>query len=318
MPILGTTGLEVFDLCLGGNVFGWTADEPQSFAVLDAYVAAGGNFVDTANLYSHWAPGNGGGVSEQVIGNWLTARGNRDEIVLATKVGGAFGDLEGGLKPKTIARACDESLARLQTDHIDLYYAHFDDPDTPLEETLEAFDALVKAGKVRHLAASNHPVERLEAALDVSVREGFAAYEIYQPHYSLVERGFEAGMQALLASRGIGAVPYWVLAQGFLLGKYRGRTGDDAGADSPRAAEASAYADRGGAAVLDVLDDLAAAHGTTLGPIVLAWTRSRETVVAPIASARTPEQLAQLLPFTGIELGLDDIARLDAAANAAV
>lgn len=311
MVTLGSTGLEVFELCLGGNVWGWTADEAQSFEVLDAYVAVGGNFLDTANQYSYWAPGNDGGVSETIIGRWMASRGNRSDIVLATKVGGEMPGLPHDLRASTIARACDESLARLQTDYIDLYYAHFDDLSTPQEETLEAFDALVKAGKVRHLAASNHSAPRLAAALEISAREGLASYEVFQPHYSLVEREFEAELQPLLVERGIPAVPYWTLAQGFLLGKYRpGSAGSDA---SPRAGEASVYLERGGAAVLEVLDEIAAAHETTLGPVVLAWTAAQPSVATPIASARTVEQLEGLLPFVGLTLGDDEIARLDAA-----
>ncbi len=314
MPVLGTTGLDVFDLCLGGNVWGWTADEAQSFEVLDAYAAAGGNFLDTANQYSYWAPGNDGGVSETIIGRWMTARGNRSDIVLATKVGGEMPGLPHDLRASTIARACDESLARLQTDYIDLYYAHFDDESTPLEETLEAFDGLVKAGKVRHLAASNHSAARLASALEISAAEGFASYEVFQPHYSLVERAFEEDLQPLLVEKGIPSVPYWTLAQGFLLGKYR-PGGDSNG--SPRAGEAGVYLEKGGAAVLDVLDELAAAHATTLGPVVLAWTQSRPSVATPIASARTVVQLGQLLPFIGLALSEADIARLDAVAGVA-
>lgn len=310
MPVLGTTGLDVFDLCLGGNVWGWTADEAQSFEVLDAYAAAGGNFLDTANQYSYWAPGNDGGVSETIIGRWMAARGNRSDIVLATKVGGEMPGLPHDLRASTIARACDESLARLQTDYIDLYYAHFDDESTPLEETLEAFDGLVKAGKVRHLAASNHSAARLASALEISGREGFASYEVFQPHYSLVERGFEEELQPLLVEKGIPSVPYWTLAQGFLLGKYRPGAETNG---SPRAGEASVYLERGGAAVLDVLDELAAAHETTLGAVVLAWTKSRPSVATPIASARTPEQMAQLLPYIELELAHDELTQLDSA-----
>ncbi|MBJ7330126.1 MAG: aldo/keto reductase [Solirubrobacteraceae bacterium] len=314
MPALGTTGLDVFGLCLGGNVFGWTADEEQSFAVLDAYAAAGGNFIDTANQYSFWAPGNDGGVSETIIGNWMKARGNRSSIVLATKVGGEMPGLPHDLRASTIERAVDESLARLQTDYIDLYYAHFDDAETPLEETLGAFDALVKAGKVRAIAASNHPVERLADALDVSAREGFAAYAVYQPRYNLLEREFEAEHQPLLARKELAAIPYWTLAQGYLLGKYRPGAAD---ADSPRAGEARAFEEKGGVEMLAVLDALAAEYETGLGPIVLAWTRSRDTVVAPIASARTPEQLSGLLPFIDLEIAPEDLDRLDRAVAAA-
>jgi aryl-alcohol dehydrogenase-like predicted oxidoreductase len=315
MVRLGTTGLDVFPLCLGGNVFGWTADEAESFAVLDAYVEAGGNFVDTANQYSFWAPGNSGGESETIVGAWMRARGNRDDVVLATKVGGEMPGLPHDLRAATIARAVDESLARLGTDHIDLYYAHFDDPGTPLEETLGAFDALVRAGKVRHIAASNHPVGRLADALAVSRREGLAAYAVYQGHLNLLEREFEGEMQALCAREGLATVPYWVLAQGFLTGKYRGEAD---GGDSPRAAEARRYLQQGGAEVLAAMDALAAERDAPLAAIALAWTRSRATVAAPIASARTPAQLAQLMGFADLTLSPEEVARLDAAYHGAV
>jgi aryl-alcohol dehydrogenase-like predicted oxidoreductase len=314
MTTLGTTGIDVYPLALGTNVFGWTADEKSAFEVLDAYAAAGGNFIDTANQYPYWVPGNVGGESETIIGRWMRARGNRADVVLATKVGGEMPGLPTDLKASTIKRAADESLARLQTDYIDVYYAHYDDPSTPLEETLGAFDELVRAGKVRHIAASNHPAARLAAALDVSEREGLSAYAVYQPQYNLLDREFESKLQPLCVERGLAAVPYWVLAQGFLTGKYRS---EDAVVDSARAADAREYLGLGGAELLAVMDELAAAHDTTLAPIALAWSRARAGVVAPMASARTPEQLAELLPFVSIELGDDEVAALDAAVTVA-
>ncbi len=309
MPVLGTTGLDVHALCLGGNVFGWTADEEHSFAVLDAYAAAGGNFIDTADAYSAWAPGHHGGESESVLGRWMAERGNRDELVIATKVG--MKPDASGLGADTIAAAADASLERLQTDRIDLYYAHVDDADTPLEETLAAFDELVRAGKVRHLAASNYTAERLSAALELSEREGLARYVALQPHYNLVERGeFEGELQDLCAAREVAVVPYFGLAKGFLTGKYR--AGGEA-VDSPRASAASAYLEQGGAAVLAVLDEVAAAHSVSVAAVSLAWLGAQETVTAPIASARTVEQLQELLPVDGLVLAADELERLDRA-----
>jgi aryl-alcohol dehydrogenase (NADP+) len=307
---LGSTDLDVFPLCLGGNVFGWTADEDASFAVLDAYAAAGGNFVDTANQYSYWAPGNSGGESETILGRWMADRGNRDDIVLATKVGGPMPGLPHDLKPSTIQRAADESLARLQTDRIDLYYAHFDDESTPLEDTLAAYTELVQAGKVRHLAASNYSAQRLDEALAIAENLGYESFKVLQPHYNLVERGFEQALQPLCQEHGIPVVPYFSLAKGYLTGKYRGSapTGD-----SPRAADAASYADERGVAVLAALDDIAAAHDACVATVALAWLRAKPTVAAPIASARNLEQLADLLAVATLELTADEVARLDAA-----
>jgi aryl-alcohol dehydrogenase-like predicted oxidoreductase len=309
VPRLGRTDLDVHPLCLGGNVFGWTADEETSFAVLDGYAAAGGNFVDTADAYSAWAPGHQGGESETVIGRWLAARGNRDQMVVATKVG----RLEGlkDLHADTIRRAAEDSLRRLQTDRIDLYYAHGDDnPEIPLEETLGAFDELVRAGKVRYIAASNYGVPRLNEALEVSRRDGLAEYVALQPHYNLVERDYEDGLAALCADEGLACVPYFSLAMGFLTGKYRPGGPE---VDSPRAGGASKYLDERGVAVLEALDDVAAAHGTSPAAVALAWLREQPTVTAPIASARTPEQLAELLPMADLKLSRDELDRLTAA-----
>lgn len=307
---LGKTDLHVFPLCLGGNVFGWTADEPQSFAVLDAYAAAGGNFIDTADSYSAWVLGNSGGESEAILGRWMAARGNRESMVIATKVG-QYPGLE-GLSAKTVRTAAEASLARLGTDRIDLYYAHRDDPKTPLEETLGAFDALVREGKVRHIAASNYTAPRLTEALAASDRGGLARFAAIQPHYNLVERGeYEGELMGLCEREGIACLPYFALAKGFLTGKYR----PGAAVESERARGARAYLNERGLAVLAVLDDLAAAHGTTVAAVSLAWLLAQPTVAAPIASARTPGQLAELLPVADLELSQEEVDRLGRAAD---
>lgn len=298
MTKLGTTDLDVYELNLGGNVFGWTADEQQSFAVLDAYAAAGGNFVDTADLYG------GGGASETIIGNWLAKRGRRDDVVIATKVG--MWDQRPGLSAKNIAAAAEDSLRRLQTDHIDLYYAHRDVPGTPLEETLTAFDALVRAGKVRYIGASNYSAERLTEALSISDSNGLARFAVVQPHYNLMERDFERELAPLTVREGLATLPYFSLAKGFLTGKYR----KDTTVDSPRAGRAMSYLDERGERVLAELDNLAYTYDTTVAAVALAWLRRMWTVVAPITSARTPEQLADLIASVGLELDEDDIGML--------
>ncbi|MDT7804908.1 MAG: hypothetical protein QOI78_8341 [Actinomycetota bacterium] len=302
MTKLGNTDLDVYGLNLGGNVFGWTADEPQSFAVLDAYTAAGGNFVDTSDLYG------GGGRSEEILGNWLTARGNRDDVVVATKVG--MWDGRPGLSAKNIQAAAEDSLRRLQTDHIDLYYAHRDDPDTPLEETLTAFDALVRAGKVRHLGASNYSAGRLADALSTSDKNNLARFAVLQPHYNLVERDYERDLAPLVAREGLATLPYFALAKGFLTGKYRSK---DETVDSPRAARASSYLDANGERVLAVLDEVAQAHGVSVATVALAWLRVQPTVAAPIASARTPEQLTDLIASVTLELTGAEVTALSEA-----
>ncbi len=308
MTALGRTDLDVFRICLGGNVFGWTADEPQSQAILDAYTAAGGNFIDTANSYlvEH-------GRSETIIGRWITARGNRDQIVLATKVGGGHGAVR-NLRADTIEEEAHTSLERLQTDRIDLYYAHFDDQDTPLEESLRAFDALVKAGTVRHLGASNYTPERLAAALDLQRTHGLAEFTVLQPHYNLVERDFERTLLPLAKSWDLAVLPYFALAKGFLTGKYRpgGET-----VESERAEAARAYLDNGGATVLEALEEIAATHATAVAAVALAWLLAQPQVVAPIASARTTEQLEQILPAARLKLTRAEIDRLSAAMQVA-
>ena len=308
---LGSTGIAVSPLCLGGNVFGWTADEEESMTVLDAYAAAGGNFVDTADGYGNWVEGNPRGMSERIIGRWMAARGNRDELVIATKVGRAQGMR--GLADATIRTGVEESLERLGTDRIDLYYAHADDPDTPLEETMAAFDALVREGKVRHVAASNYSAPRLAEALRVSDGEGLARYVGLQPEYNLVERTeYEGDLRDLCVAEGLACMPYYALASGFLTGKYRPGGPD---VESARAASAGKHLE-GRAGVLDVLDDVAAAHSTTVAAVALAWLRAQPGVTAPIASARTPEQLAELLPMAGLELAPEELDRLTRAGEA--
>ncbi len=302
--------LEVFGLCLGGNVFGWTLDEAGSFAVLDAYVRAGGNFIDTADVYSAFARGNVGGESETIIGRWMAARGNRDELVIATKVGMLAS--ANGLAPETIRHGLEASLERLQTDRIDLYYAHRDDPEVPQEETLRAFDELVREGKVRHVGASNFAAERLESALAISAREGLAAYVALQPHYNLLERaGYEGELRAVCERHGLACVPYFGLARGFLSGKYRP---DGPAVGSPRAKGViEAYGNDRGWAVLAELDGIARARGgLPVAAVALAWLRAQPTVAAPIASATSPEQLGELVASTTLTLTPDELARLDA------
>jgi aryl-alcohol dehydrogenase-like predicted oxidoreductase len=308
---LGRTRLEVHPLCLGGNVFGWTADEESSFAVLDAYVAAGGNFIDTADMYMQSIDGLSGGESESVIGRWLRERGNREQLVIATKV--AKYRRRPGLSAENIHLALDESLARLQTDYVDLYYAHEDDVTVPVEETLGAFDAVVRAGKVRHIGASNFAAPRLAEALEVSARHGWARYEVLQPRLNLVDRtGYGADLAAVCANHNISCVPFFGLAQGFLTGKYR--PGGPAVA-SARAGGASKHLDGRGVAVLEALDDVAERHAMPVAAIALAWLSAQPTVAAPIASARSTAQLTELLPMAQLELDEAELALLDRAAR---
>ncbi|MGW2965096.1 aldo/keto reductase [Streptomyces sp. NPDC001220] len=306
---LGASDLEVFPLCLGGNVFGWTADEATSFAVLDAYTAAGGNFVDTADSYSAWIEGHKGGESETVIGEWVKARGNRDDVVIATKVS-QHPDYP-GLSGANIKAAADASLRRLGTDHIDLYYTHFDKPEIPVEEIIGALDELVRAGKVRHIAASNITAERLQESLDFSDREGLARYVALQPHYNLVSRDtYEGPLQELASRTGLAAVPYFSLASGFLTGKYRPGTT----VDSPRAGSAAPYLEtERGQKVLTALDEIAEAHSAPVPTVALAWLAAQPTVTAPIASARTVAQLPALLGVADLELTEQELTRLTAA-----
>ncbi|MET8636244.1 aldo/keto reductase [Streptomyces sp. NPDC004096] len=306
---LGSSDLEVFPLSLGGNVFGWTADEAQSFAVLDAYAAAGGNFVDTADSYTAFAPGNKGGESETIIGKWVKARGNRADVVIATKVS-QHPEYQ-GLSAANIKAAADASLRRLDTDYIDLYYTHFDRPEVPVEEIIGALDELVKAGKVRSIGASNISAERLQESLDVSDRENLARYVALQPHYNLVSRDtYEGALQDVASRAGLAAVPYFSLAAGFLTGKYRPGTT----VDSARAGRAGEYVkSERGVRVLAALDEIAQARGAEIATVALAWLADRPTVAAPIASARTLEQLPALLGVADLSLTDEESAKLTAA-----
>ncbi|MER5726596.1 MULTISPECIES: aldo/keto reductase [Streptomyces] len=306
---LGSSSLQVFPLALGGNVFGWTADEERTFAVLDAYVAAGGNFIDTADSYSAWIPGNEGGESETLIGKWLAARSRRDDVVIATKVG-AHPSYK-GLSPTTIKAAAEASLRRLGTDHIDLYYTHFDDESVPVEEIVTALDQLVKAGTVREIAASNISAERLRASLEFSEREGLARYVALQPHYNLVSRDtYEGALQDTAAAAGLAAVPYFALAAGFLTGKYRPGTT----VESARAEGAGKHLEtERGRKVLAALDRIAQEHDAEIATVALAWLTSRPTVTAPIASARTVEQLPALVAVAGLRLSEQELAELTEA-----
>ncbi|MEU3130573.1 aldo/keto reductase [Streptomyces sp. NPDC047726] len=306
---LGSSSLQVFPLALGGNVFGWTADEERTFAVLDAYVAAGGNFIDTADSYSAWIPGNEGGESETLIGKWLAAGSRRDDVVIATKVG-AHPSYK-GLSPTTIKAAAEASLRRLGTDHIDLYYTHFDDESVPVEEIVTALDQLVKAGTVREIAASNISPERLRASLEFSEREGLARYVALQPHYNLVSRDtYEGPLQDTAAAAGLAAVPYFALAAGFLTGKYRPGTT----VESARAEGAGKHLEtERGRKVLAALDRIAQEHDAEIATVALAWLASRPTVTAPIASARTVEQLPALVAVADLRLSEQELAELTEA-----
>ncbi len=305
MPRIPGTDLTVSDLCLGGNVFGWTADEPTSFALLDRFTDATPSiqspFVDTAESY-------GRGRSEEILGNWMAERGMRDRMVVATKASRL--EKEHPLSAAEIRTAAEGSLRRLQTDRIDLYYAHHDDESTPLEETLRAFDELVQAGKVRYVAASNYSPERLTEALQTSEQLGLTRYAALQPHYNLMERAvYEDRLRDVVAAHDLGVLPYFALARGFLTGKYR----PGVQIDSPRAEGASAYVGERGDRVLAALAEVAAAHGTTVAAVALRWLADRPTVVSPIASGRSVEQLADLLPMQDLALTQEQTKALDAA-----
>jgi aryl-alcohol dehydrogenase-like predicted oxidoreductase len=311
MARLASTDVDVFPLCLGGNVFGWTIDEERSFEVLDAYFQAGGNFLDTSDSYGRRGP-NGPGESERIIGRWMASRGNRDELVIATKVGMAP-DLR-GLSRETIRRGIEGSLQRLGVDTVDLYYAHRDDPDTPLRETLGEFGALIAEGKICHAGASNYSAARLLEALEVGAQAGMASYVALQPQYNLLERDeYEGELAEVCLRNELACVPYFGLAMGFLTGKYR-RGGEDV--RSPRAASVrESYFNERGFAVLDALDEIAAAHGSSQASVSLAWLLAQPTVLAPIASATSTAQLSELLECAELELSAAELERLSAASS---
>ncbi|WP_188187736.1 aldo/keto reductase [Nonomuraea sp. SYSU D8015] len=308
MRSIGTTALSVFPISLGTNVFGWTADKETSFAVLDAYVEGGGNFIDTADVYPHWATGES--TSEMIIGEWMADRRNRDSLVLATKVGMLEG-LE-GLAPATIRTAVEDSLRRLRTDYIDLYWAHVDDHDTPVVETLAAFDALVREGKVRYIGASNHGAGRLADALKISDDEGLVRYVALQQQYNLVERGYEGELRDVVAREGLASTPYFGLARGFLTGKYApGVT-----VDSPRAGKAAEYlATEHGRRTQEALGKVAAERSVQPASVALAWLSAQPTITAPIASARDVEQLQALMTAAELRLSAEELSLLDEASR---
>ncbi|WP_324751064.1 aldo/keto reductase [Sphingomonas sp. LY54] len=308
MRQLGDSGLMTPPLVLGGNVFGWTADRERSFEILDRFVARGGTMIDTADVYSSWVPGNQGGETETIIGEWLKRRGRRDDVLIATKVGH-----DKGLSADWIAQAVDRSLARLGTDYIDLYYSHKDDTAVPLEETLGAFDRLVKAGKVRVLGASQIEADRLGEALDISAREGLAAYSVLQTWYNLVERSrYEGALADLVAERGLGMVAFYGLASGFLTGKYRGAA--DLG-KSPRGGGMEKYLDARGLRVLAALDEVAGDLSATPAQVALAWLAAQPAVTAPIASATSLDQLDDLLGAVELQLSPGHRDLLNAASR---
>jgi aryl-alcohol dehydrogenase-like predicted oxidoreductase len=308
MFTLPKTDLLVHPLCLGANTFGWSSDEAQSFAVLDAYVAAGGNFIDTADVYSEWKEGNTGGESETIIGKWMKARKNRNKIVLATKV--AKLSTRRGLSPANITAALDDSLRRLQTDFVDIYYSHEDDLKVPTEDTLGKYTELIAAGKIRYIAASQHSGARLQHALDTAKTNNLASYIALQDHYNLMTRNpFESEQQAVVTKNGLSALPFYGLAKGFLTGKYRpGVT-----VESVRAEAAKEYMTPTGWATIDALDAIAKNHGASMSAVALAWLRSNPSVSAPIASARTVEQLLEIIQI--VKLSPEEVEQLNTASR---
>jgi aryl-alcohol dehydrogenase-like predicted oxidoreductase len=309
---LGRSGIQVPPLTFGGNVFGWTADEATSFSLLDALVANELNFIDTADVYSSWAPGNKGGESETVIGNWLKKSGKRDRVIIATKVGKPMGEGKQGLSPRYIRQAVEDSLRRLQTDYIDLYQSHDDDRDTPLAETLAAFDELINAGKVRAIGASNYQADRLVEALKVSEQNGLARYETLQPEYNLYAReGYEQELEAVAQQHDLGVINFFSLASGFLTGKYRSEK--DIGKSQRGDTIVNRYLNPRGFRILAALDQVAEKYHTTPAQISLAWLIARPSITAPIVSATSLKQLDELVSATRVQLDAGDIKVLNEA-----
>jgi aryl-alcohol dehydrogenase-like predicted oxidoreductase len=310
---LGTTGFEVAPLALGGNVFGWTADEPMSFRLLDQFVDAGFNLIDTADSYSRWVTGHQGGESETVIGRWIARRGRHDDVVIATKVGSDMGQGHKILRRDYILQAAEASLRRLQVDCIDLYQSHWDDENTPFEETLAAYDRLIRDGKVKAIGASNLSAARLAAALDASTAKGLPRYATLQPHYNLYERaGFEGDLQALCQRERLGVIPYFALAAGFLTGKYRSEADFD---KSPRGPGMKKFLNPRGLRILDALGEVSRRQHATPAQVSLAWLMTRPAVTAPIASATNPDQLREILGAASLRLDADAIQALESASR---
>jgi aryl-alcohol dehydrogenase-like predicted oxidoreductase len=309
---LGQSGLQVAPLAFGGNVFGWTADEATSFSLLDAFVDAGLNLVDTADVYSRWVPGHQGGESETILGKWFRQSGKRDRIVLATKVGKDMGDGRVGLAPSYIRQAVEDSLRRLQTDHIDLYQSHDDDASVPLEDTLGEFTRLIEAGKVRAIGASNYSAPRLAQALRISRENGLARYESLQPEYNLYAReGYEAGLEALVRANHLGVIPFYPLASGFLTGKYR--SAEDVGKSVRGKTIVDRYLNPRGMRILSALDEVALQLRATPAQVALAWQIARPGITAPLASATSTEQLRELIGAARLELDSSAVALLNEA-----
>jgi aryl-alcohol dehydrogenase-like predicted oxidoreductase len=312
MRKLGSTGIEVAPLIFGGNVFGWTADKKTSFALLDAFLDAGFNAIDTADVYSNFVPGNAGGESETIIGEWMKQRGVRQRVTIITKVGLAMSEEKRGLKPDYVREACEASLRRLQTDSIDVYLAHRADPAVPVEDTLEAFDALIEAGKVRHVGASNYTADQLEEAI-LAGGHGRARFEVLQPHYNLVQRGiYEGDLEKLCTRHRLCVIPYYALAGGFLTGKYRSKADIEGRA---RVISAAPYMNERGFSLLDALETVASRHSATLAQVALAWLTARPSITAPIASATSLAQLKDIMQSVKLDLTGEDMAELEAASQ---
>lgn len=310
---LGNTDLKVYPITLGGNVFGWTIDEKQSFEILNGFTNAGFNFIDTADVYSRWKPGNEGGESERIIGKWIKEKKNRHEIILTTKVGSDMGDGKKGLSKKYILKAVEDSLKRLQTDYLDLYQTHFDDLDTPIQETLEAYDALVKAGKVRWIGASNMTAARLQESLQISETQNLARYQTFQPHYNLYEREiFEKELEPVCTQNQLGVLNYYSLASGFLTGKYRSEADLN---KSPRGGGAAKYLNPRGFKILAALDEVSKSYNTTPASVALAWLIQRPSVTAPIVSATSLSQLDSLRKAPNLQLDTAAISTLNTASD---
>jgi aryl-alcohol dehydrogenase-like predicted oxidoreductase len=310
---LGTSSIQIFPLSLGGNVFGWTIDEAQSFKVLDAFTGAGFDFIDTADVYSKWANEGKGGQSETIIGNWMKKRGNRKDLIIATKVGSEMGPGKKGTKKEYIFSAVEESLKRLQTDYIDLYQTHYDDESTPVEETLDAYTGLIKQGKVRAIGASNIKPERLTESLNASAKNNLAKYDTLQPEYNLYAReGYESKYEPICVEHGLGVINYYALASGFLTGKYRSEK------DLRKSARGSGmkkYLNERGERILKALDDLSVKYNSTPAQVSIAWLLARPSITAPIASATSADQMKDLELAVQLELKPDDVQQLTDASR---